>query len=58
MTDLLTVKGGSDKRNRNPNWTDAEITLFLNILMEGPVLHDLHAQRNKQVSDTSRLLQP
>jgi hypothetical protein len=20
--------------------------------MEGPVLHDLHAQRNKQVSDT------
>ena len=39
----------SDKRNRNPNWTDSEITRFLNILMEKPVLHDLNAQRNKQV---------
>jgi len=39
----------SDKRNRNPNWTDAEITRFLMILMEEPVLNDLNAQRNKQV---------
>jgi len=39
----------SDKRNRNPNWTDAEITRFLIILMEEPVLNDLNAQRNKQV---------
>ena len=39
----------SDKRNRNPNWTDSEITRFLTILMEKPVLHDLNAQRNKQV---------
>ena len=39
----------SDKRNRNPNWTDSEITRFLSILMEKPVLHDLNAQRNKQV---------
>ena len=40
----------SDKRNRNPNWTDSEITRFLSILMEEPVLHDLNAQRNKQVA--------
>lgn len=40
---------GGDKRNRNPNWTDAEITRFLMILMEEPVLNDLNAQRNKQV---------
>lgn len=39
----------SDKRNRNPNWTDSEITRFLTILMEEPVLNDLNAQRNKQV---------
>jgi len=39
----------SDKRNRNPNWTDSEITRFLSILMEEPVLNDLNAQRNKQV---------
>ena len=36
--------------NRNPNWTDSEITRFLSILMEEPVLHDLNAQRNKQVA--------
>ena len=41
----------SDKRNRNPNWTDSEITRFLTILMEEPVLNDLNAQRNKQVHD-------
>ena len=40
---------GSDKRNRNPNWTDTEIARFLTILMEEPVLADLNAQRNKQV---------
>ena len=39
----------SDKRNRNPNWTDSEIIRFLTILMEEPVLNDLNAQRNKQV---------
>ena len=39
----------SDKRNRNPNWTDSEIIRFLTILMEDPVLNDLNAQRNKQV---------
>ena len=41
----------SDKRNRNPNWTDAEITRFLSILLEEPVLTDLNAQRNKQVGE-------
>ena len=41
----------SDKRNRNPNWTDSEIIRFLTILMEDPVLNDLNAQRNKQVRD-------
>lgn len=45
----LTIDQASDKRNRNPNWTDAEITRFLMILMEEPVLNDLNAQRNKQV---------
>merc|ERR1711963_885846 len=45
----LTHDQASDKRNRNPNWTDAEITRFLMILMEEPVLNDLNAQRNKQV---------
>ena len=39
----------TDKRNRNPNWTDSEITRFLTILMEDAVLQDLSAQRNKQV---------
>ena len=45
----LTIDQAGDKRNRNPNWTDAEITRFLMILMEEPVLNDLNAQRNKQV---------
>jgi len=45
----LNIDQASDKRNRNPNWTDAEITRFLMILMEEPVLNDLNAQRNKQV---------
>jgi len=43
------ICGVSVKRNRNPNWTDSEITRFLTILMEEPVLNDLNAQRNKQV---------
>ena len=43
----------SDKRNRNPNWTDSEIIRFLTILMEEPVLNDLNAQRNKQVINIS-----
>jgi len=38
-----------DKRNRNPNWTDAEIMRFLNILQEEGTMRDLMAQRNKQV---------
>ena len=42
--------GFSDKRNRNPNWTDHEIIRFLDILQEEKVLKDLMAQRNKQVS--------
>jgi len=46
----------SDKRNRNPNWTDAEITRFLMILMEEPVLNDLNAQRNKQVFHNSDII--
>jgi len=41
--------GFSDKRNRNPNWTDHEIIRFLDILQEEKVLKDLMAQRNKQV---------
>ena len=48
----LNIDQASDKRNRNPNWTDAEITRFLMILMEEPVLNDLNAQRNKQVCPT------
>ena len=39
----------SDKRNRNPNWTDGEIIRFLEILQEEDVLKDLMANRNKQV---------
>lgn len=39
----------TDKRNRNPNWTDAEIIRFLEILQEEDTLKDLMAQRNKQV---------
>ena len=46
----------SDKRNRNPNWTDSEIIRFLTILMEEPVLNDLNAQRNKQVTATMKQL--
>ena len=46
----------SDKRNRNPNWTDSEIIRFLTILMEEPVLNDLNAQRNKQVTATIKQL--
>ena len=46
----------SDKRNRNPNWTDSEIVRFLTILMEEPVLNDLNAQRNKQVKYETSLL--
>ncbi len=41
--------GFSDKRNRNPNWTDHEIMRFLEILQEDKVMKDLMAQRNKQV---------
>lgn len=40
----------TDKRNRNPNWTDGEIIRFLEILQEEDTLRDLMAQRNKQVS--------
>ena len=43
--------GFTDKRNRNPNWTDHEIIRFLDILQEEKVLKDLMAQRNKQVTD-------
>ena len=43
--------GFTDKRNRNPNWTDHEIIRFLDILQEEKVLKDLMAQRNKQVID-------
>ncbi|TRY75447.1 hypothetical protein TCAL_08366 [Tigriopus californicus] len=39
----------TDKRNRNPNWTDGEIIRFLEILQEEDTLRDLMAQRNKQV---------
>lgn len=39
----------SDKRNRNPNWTDTEIIRFLEILQEEDTMKDLMAQRNKQV---------
>jgi hypothetical protein len=39
----------SDKRNRNPNWTDGEIIRFLEILQEEETMKDLMAQRNKQV---------
>ena len=39
----------SDKRNRHPNWTDAEIIRFLDLLQEEPTMRDLVAQRNKQV---------
>lgn len=52
----LTIDQASDKRNRNPNWTDAEITRFLMILMEEPVLNDLNAQRNKQVFHNSDII--
>ena len=47
----------SDKRNRNPNWTDSEIIRFLTILMEEPVLNDLNAQRNKQVEQEDNCYQ-
>jgi len=39
----------ADKRTRNPNWTDGEISRFLEILLEEPVLRDLKEQRNRQV---------
>ena len=42
--------GFTDKRNRNPNWTDHEIIRFLEILQDDQVLKDLAANRNKQVS--------
>eukprot|EP00096_Caligus_rogercresseyi_P006482 TRINITY_DN2294_c0_g1_i1.p1 TRINITY_DN2294_c0_g1~~TRINITY_DN2294_c0_g1_i1.p1 ORF type:complete len:322 (-),score=131.11 TRINITY_DN2294_c0_g1_i1:158-1123(-) len=45
-SDVLTV---SDKRCRNPNWTDHEIIRFLEILQEEDTMKDLMAQRNKQV---------
>ena len=41
--------GVSDKRNRHPNWTDAEIIRFLDLLQEDATMRDLRAQRNKQV---------
>ncbi|XP_023328222.1 solute carrier organic anion transporter family member 4A1 isoform X2 [Eurytemora carolleeae] len=39
----------TDKRTRNPNWTDGEISRFLEILIEEPVLRDLKEQKNKRV---------
>ncbi|XP_040564570.1 uncharacterized protein [Lepeophtheirus salmonis] len=45
-SEVLTV---SDKRCRNPNWTDHEIVRFLEILQEEDTMKDLMAQRNKQV---------
>ena len=39
----------TDKRNRNPNWTDQEIVRFLEILQEEKVMLDLAANKNKQV---------
>jgi hypothetical protein len=47
--------GFTDKRNRNPNWTDNEISRFLEILQEEKVLKDLMAQRNKQVRRGNKL---
>eukprot|EP00095_Tigriopus_kingsejongensis_P009202 maker-scaffold299_size217019-snap-gene-1.33 protein:Tk09202 transcript:maker-scaffold299_size217019-snap-gene-1.33-mRNA-1 annotation:"atp-dependent -nad h-hydrate dehydratase isoform x1" len=44
-----SVSALTDKRNRNPNWTDGEIIRFLEILQEEDTLRDLMAQRNKQV---------
>ena len=41
----------SDKRNRNPNWTDGEIIRFLEMLQDEDTLRDLMAQRNKQVKN-------
>ena len=41
--------GITDKRNRNPNWTDQEIIRFLEILQDDQVIKDLAANRNKQV---------
>ena len=41
--------GFTDKRNRNPNWTDHEIIRYLEILSEDQVIKDLAANRNKQV---------
>ena len=39
----------TDKRNRNPTWTDHEIIRFLEILQEEKVMTDLAANKNKQV---------
>ena len=39
----------TDKRNRNPNWTDNEIIRFLEILQEENVMADLASNKNKQV---------
>ena len=45
----LSSSAISDKRSRNPNWTDGEVIRFLEILQEQDTLRDLCAQRNKQV---------
>jgi hypothetical protein len=49
--------GFTDKRNRNPNWTDHEIIRFLEILQEEQVLKDLAANKNKQVSTVEYQIQ-
>merc|ERR1711997_1000585 len=41
--------GFTDKRNRNPNWTDHEVITLLEILQEDHVMQDMGANRNKQV---------
>ena len=48
MANDLSI-GFTDKRYRNPNWTDYEIISFLEILQEEQVMKDLAANRNKQV---------
>ena len=45
----LSLLPFQDKRNRNPNWTDAEIVRFLEMLEEDGHVRDLVANRNKKV---------
>ena len=39
----------SEKRSRNPNWTDREISLMLEVMREDKVIEEIVGPKNKEV---------